>query len=134
MRDQQSRYPGLIHSYANTIASDTRLRDFENSAADAIAIADANLAVGEAFYRKVLRELPECEIGSLQFALPVVIGIDLVNKHSPVFSTVTGKITLCVTIDVEPPNQPPSLHWLLPHGRVDSLAPPRDLARKTDVD
>ena len=134
MRDQQSRHPGLIHSYANAVAGHTRLRDFEHSAADAIAIADADLAVGQAFHREVLSELPECEIGSLQFTLPVVIGIHLVDKHSPVFSTVTGQITLCVTIDVEPPNQAPSLHWLLPHGRVDSLPAPRDLAGKTHVD
>jgi nicotinamide riboside kinase len=90
MRDQQSRHPGLIHSYANAVAGHTRLRNFEQSAADAIAIADADLAVGEAFHREVLSELPECEIGSLQFTLPIVIGIHLVDKHSPVFSTVTG--------------------------------------------
>jgi nicotinamide riboside kinase len=90
MRDQQSRYPGLIHSYANTIAGDARLRNFEHSAADAIAIADADLTVGEAFHREVLSELPESKIGSLQFTLPKVIGIHLVDKHSPVFSTVPG--------------------------------------------
>src|SRR5271154_4854245 len=101
---------------------------------DQIAIADADLAVGEAFHREVLCELPECQIGSLQFTLPIVIGIHLVDKHSPVFSTVTGESTLCFSIDVEPPNQAPSLHWLLPHGRVDSLAAPRDLAGKTHVD
>jgi hypothetical protein len=89
MRDQQSRHPGLIHSYANAVAGHTRLRNFEQSAADAIAIADANLAVGQTFHREVLSELPECEIASLQFTLPVVIAIYLVDKHRAVFSTVT---------------------------------------------
>jgi hypothetical protein len=69
------------------VSGTPRLRNFEQSAADAIAIADADLAVGEAFHREVLSELPECEIGSLQFTLPIVIGIHLVDKHSPVFST-----------------------------------------------
>jgi hypothetical protein len=62
--------------------------------------------------------LAEGEIAPLQFTLPVVIRIHLVDKHSAVLSTVTGQITLCVAIDVKPPNQAPSLHGLLPHGRV----------------
>jgi len=47
---------------------------------------------------------------------------------------VTVQITLRVTSDVEPPNQAPSLRRCLPHGRVDSLAAPRDLAGLTRVD
>jgi hypothetical protein len=133
MGDQQSRHPGLIHSYANAVAGHPRLRNFEQSAADAIAISDADLTVGQAFHREVLSELPECEIASPQFALPVVIGIHLIDKHSSVFSTVTGQIALCVTINVEPPNETPFLHWLLPHGRVDSLTAPRDLAGVTHI-
>jgi hypothetical protein len=134
MSDQQSRHSGLIHSYADAVASHTRLRNFEKCAADAIAIADADLAVGQALYREVLSELSEREIGALQFTLPIAIGIHLVDKHRPVFATVTGEITLRIAIDIEPPNQAPPLHWLLPHGRVDSLTAPRDLAGKTYVD
>jgi hypothetical protein len=96
--------------------------------------ADAGLAVGEAFHRKVLPELPEWEIASLQFALPIVIGIHLVDEHGAVFSPVTGEITLRVAIDVEPPDQAPSLHRILPHGRVDGHAAPRDLAGLAHVD
>jgi hypothetical protein len=48
--------------------------------------------------------LPEGEIAPLQFTLPVVIRIHLVDKHSALLSTVTSQITLCVAIDVEPPN------------------------------
>jgi hypothetical protein len=33
-----------------------------------------------------------------------MIGIHLVDKHSALLSTVTGEITLCVAIDVVPPN------------------------------
>src|SRR6516165_1709946 len=134
MRDQQSRHPGLIHSYANAVAGHTRLRHFEQSTADAIAIADTDLAVSQAFDGEVLSELPEGEVAVLQFTLPIVIGIYLVHKHGAVFSTVTHKITLGVTVNVEPPNQPPSLDWLLPHGRVDNLTAPRDLTGKAHVD
>src|SRR5262249_4409001 len=97
-------------------------------------LADADFAVGQAFHREVLSELTECEIASLQFTLPIVVGIHLVDKHSAVRSAVTDQITLCVTIDVEPPNQTPSLHWLLPDGRVDGHTAPGNLARTTYVD
>ena len=43
----------------------------------------------------------------LQLLLPVAVRLHLVDKHSAVLSTVTGQVTLCVTIDVQPPNQPP---------------------------
>jgi hypothetical protein len=34
MGDQQGRHPGLVHSYADAVAGDTRLRDFEKGTAD----------------------------------------------------------------------------------------------------
>jgi hypothetical protein len=78
--------------------------------------------------------LPECEIASLQFSLPVVIRIDLVDKHGAVFTAVAVEITLRVAVDVEPPDQAPSLHRILPDGRVNSLTAPCDVARITHVD
>jgi hypothetical protein len=45
---------------------------------------------------------------------------------------------MSVAIDLEAPNeapnQAPTLHCILPHGRLDSLAAPRDLAGRTHVD
>jgi hypothetical protein len=110
------------------------LGDFEQRPADPIAVADADLAVGQAFHGEVLSELPEAEITPLQFTLPIVIRIHLVDKNGALLSTVTVEVTLCVTIDVEPPNQAPSLHRLLPHGRVDDFPAPCDLAGMADVD
>src|SRR6516165_8423084 len=59
---QQGRHPGLIHAYADTVAGHTRLGDFKQRPADAVAVADADLAVGQAFHSEVLSKLPEGEI------------------------------------------------------------------------
>jgi hypothetical protein len=134
MCDQQSCHPGLIHSYANAIAGHTRLRDFEQSSADPVAVANANLIVSQAFHCEIFSELPEDKIVPLQLLLPVAVRVRLVDKRSAVLSTVTVPITLCVTIDIEPSNHAPSLHGLLPNGRVDSPTAPCDLAGLTHVD
>src|SRR5262249_19322063 len=134
VRDQQGRHPGLIHADADTVAGHARLGDFKQRPADPIAVADADLAVGQAFHSEVLSELPEGEVTSLQLTLPVAIRIHLVDEDGALFSTVTVQITLRVTIDVEPPNQAPSLHGLFPHGRVHYLPAPCDLPGTTHVD
>jgi hypothetical protein len=63
-----------------------------------------------------------------------MIRIDLVDKNGAVFSAMTVQIALRVAIDIEPPNQASSLYWRLPHGCVDGLPAPRDLAGKPYVD
>jgi hypothetical protein len=115
MCDQQSCHSGLIHSYANAIAGHTRLRDFEQSSADPVAVANADLIVSQTFHCEIFSELPEDKIVALQLLLPVAVRIHLVDKHSAVLSAMTVQITLCVTIDIEPSNQAPSLDRLLPH-------------------
>ena len=72
----------FIHSYANAIAGHTRLCDFEQRLADPVAVADADIAVGQSVHSEVFAKLPECEIAPLQFALPVAIRIHLVDEHS----------------------------------------------------
>jgi hypothetical protein len=47
---------------------------------------------------------------------------------------VTVQVTLCVAVDVEPPNQAASFHRLFPHRRVDSPTAPRNLAGSPYVD
>jgi hypothetical protein len=104
MLDQQSRHPGLIHTYAHAVAGHTRLRHFKQRPTDPIAVANADLAIGQPLHGEIFSELPKGEIAPIQFTLPVVIRIHLVDKHGAVLSTVTGQITLCVAIDVESPN------------------------------
>ena len=70
----------------------------------------------------------------LQLLLPVAVRIQLIDKHSAMLSTVTVQITLCITIDIEPSNQAPSPHSLLPHGHIDSPTAPCDLMGLTHVD
>ena len=82
MRDQQRRHPGLIHSYANAIAGHTRLRDFKQSSADPVAVANANLIVSQAFHCEIFSELPEDKIVPLQLLLPVAVRVHLVDKRT----------------------------------------------------
>jgi hypothetical protein len=50
------------------------------------------------------------------------------------FSSVSGEISLPVTIDIQPPHHPPALDRFLPDGGMHGLAAPCDIRRKTNVD
>jgi hypothetical protein len=62
-RRQQSRHARLVGADADTIASDTRLRDLEQRAADPVPVANADIGIGHAFDREVLAELSVDEVG-----------------------------------------------------------------------
>jgi hypothetical protein len=49
-------------------------------------------------------------------------------------AAVTGKITLSVSFEVQPPGCAASLNRMLPDGSVHGLAAPLDILRQTDVD
>ena len=49
-------------------------------------------------------------------------------------SSVSGEISLPVTINIQPSHHPPTLQRLLPDGGVNFLAAPFDVTRKTNVD
>jgi hypothetical protein len=49
-------------------------------------------------------------------------------------STVSGEVSLAIAIYIQPADHTPALHGLLPNGSVNRLAPPGDIAWKTDVD
>ncbi len=134
MRHEQGRHPGLIHAYADTVARHARLGDFEQRSADPIAVADAHLAVGQALDGKILSELSEAEIISLQFTFPIVIRIHLVDENGAMLSTVTMQVALRIAVNVEAPDHALSHDRVLPYGRVDDLPAPCNLAGKADVD
>jgi hypothetical protein len=134
MRNQQRGHRRLIHSYADAVAGHTRLGDFEQRAADPVTITDQYLAVRQAFHGEVFAELTEGKILAFELVLPVAVRIHLIDKDSAMLSAVSGQITLGVTVDVEPAHETPPLHRLLPHGGVNSLTTPRDLAGMTYVD
>jgi hypothetical protein len=54
---------GLVHAEAEAIAGDARLADFEERRRS-VAIADADVVVGESFDGEVLTELPLGEVVS----------------------------------------------------------------------
>jgi hypothetical protein len=91
------------------------LGDFKQRSANPVAIANADLTVGQSLYREVFAELPEGEIVPIQFTFPVAIRLDLVDKHRALLASVTGQIPLGIAINVEPPHQTTPLDWFLPY-------------------
>jgi hypothetical protein len=78
-RDQKSRHARLVHANADAIASYPGLGDFEQSAANPIAIAEIDAVVGQAFDRKIFAELSVSKVSSLKPLLPVAVGLDLME-------------------------------------------------------
>ena len=96
-------------------------------------VADAHLLVGQALDGKVLPELSEHEVMAVELTLPVMIGLHLVDEDRPVFSSMSGQVSLPVTIDVEPAHHPPTLNGFLPDGGAHRLTVPGDVAGQTNV-
>jgi len=65
--------------------------------------------------------------------LPVPVDIDLVNQDRSMLTAVPSEVALAIAVHVEPPDHAPALHWLFPHASKYSLAPPRNVARETDI-
>ena len=86
------------------VAGDARLRHFEQGAADPVAVADAHLLVRQAVDGEILPELPIGEVVSTELALPIAIGVDLIDEDGPVLAAVPGQVSLPVAVDVEPPH------------------------------
>src|SRR5580698_4581995 len=89
-RCQQCRHPRLIQANADAVASNARLSDLEQCAADLITVTDTHCVVGQSFYREVFTELSVDEVGPVQLLLPVAIGFDLVDKDGPLLAPMPG--------------------------------------------
>jgi len=134
MRDQQCGHLRLVHADAYPVTGDARLCHFEQRAADPVTIANAHLLVGQAVNGEVFPELPIREVVSVELALPVAIGVDLIDEDGPVLAAVPNQIPLPVAVDVEPTYHASALNGCLPNGGVDGLPAPRDITRQTHVD
>ena len=119
---------------ADPVARHARLGDLEQRLADPVAVADADLVVGEALDREVLAELAVGEVVAPELALPVAVGVDLVDEHRAVLAAVRAPVGLVVAVDVDPPHHPRPVDRLLPDRGADGLALPRDLSRAADVE
>src|SRR5262249_46556880 len=130
---EQGRHPRFIGANTDTVAGDAWLCYFEYSTTNAVAIADADLVIRKPVNREVFSELPEAEVITSEKALPVMIGVHLINKHCALLATVTGEIALGVTINIERARHSPSRDRKFPDCGADGFAVPCHLARKTDI-
>jgi len=131
--NQQSRHLRFVHPYADAITGDSRLRDLEERATDAVLVTDTDLRIGQTLDREVLSELPKDEICAVEFILPVAIGIHLVNEYCAVRTAMAHQIPLRVTLDVQSPHPALARNRVLPNGCVDSLSAPSNLTWQTYI-
>ena len=118
----------------DAVAGDARLGDLEQRAADPVAVADADLVVGQPLDREVLAELPVDEVVAAQLALPVAVGVELVDEHRPLLAAVPAEIALPVAVDVEPAHPARPADRVLADAGEHGPAPPGDVLRQADVD
>src|SRR5215469_11824318 len=96
-------------------------------------IANAHFSICQSFDRKILSELAVGKVVPTELVLPITIRFDLVDKNGPVFAAMPRQVSLAVSIDVEPPNQPPALNGRLPDGGVDGFPLPLDVAWQAHI-
>ena len=130
---EQGCHPRFIHANADAVARYARLRYFKYRTTDAVAIADADLVIRESLNSEVFSELAESKIIAAQKALPVMVGIHLVDKYGAVLPSVAGEIGLRITIDIELAHHSPSRNRRFPDCGSDSFAVPCHVARKADI-
>jgi hypothetical protein len=131
--DEQRGHPRLVHADAHAVTGDARLRHFEQGATHAVAIADADFLVGQAVDGEILAKLSIGEVVSMELALPIAVGVRLIDEDGAVLTPVSGQIPLPVAIDIEPSHHARAWNRCLPHGSVNSLLSPRDVTREANV-
>jgi hypothetical protein len=131
--DEQRRHPRLAHPDSDAIAGDPGLTDLEQSRADLVAVADADLRVREPLHGEVVAELPVGEIVAAENVLPEPVGLDLIDEHRAVDAAVPLQVALAVAVDVEPANHAAAVDGVLPDARVNDPSFPLDVPRHADV-
>src|SRR5579863_3383160 len=111
---EQGCHPRFIHANADSVAGDARLSHFKDRITNAIAIANADLAIREFLNGEVFSELAEYEVFAPKKAFPVVVGIHLINKNGAMLPAVSGEIGLRITIDIELAHHSPSRNRSFP--------------------
>lgn len=104
MRDEKCGHPRLVHPQPDPIAGDSWLGDLEDSLTDAIAVADADVVVGEAVDGEILTELTVDEVVAPELLLPVSVRVELIHHDRAHLTTVPGQVALSVPVDVEASN------------------------------
>jgi hypothetical protein len=95
------------------------LKRFRAVAADAIAVSDADLVIGEAIDGEVFAELAEGEVVSSEFFFPVTIGFSLIDEDCALLASVANEVALAIAVDVKAANRAAALNRSLPDRGVD---------------
>src|SRR5262249_3096486 len=106
---EQGGHPRFIHANADAIARNARLCHFKHRITDAVSITDADLVISKSHNSEVLAELAKAKIIALKEVFPVMVGTHLIDKYGALLPSVTGKIRLRVTINIELADHPPPL-------------------------
>ncbi len=98
---EKRRHTRFIHADADAVARYARLCHFKYRVTNAVAIANADLVIRKSFDGEVFSELAESKIIASEKALPIMVGIHLVDKYSALLPSVTGEIGLRIAVDIE---------------------------------
>ena len=134
MGDEQSGDPRVVHPDPDAVAGDAWLSDLEDRGADPVAVADADVGVGQSLDGEVLAELPVDEVVPAELALPVSVRLHLVDEDGALLAAVPGEIALPVAVDVELAHTARAGDSLLEDAGEDGLPLPWHVFRLADVD
>jgi hypothetical protein len=131
--NKQGWHPRLVHANADAVARYARLCHLEYRITNAVSITNADLVIGKSFNGKVLAELAENEIIASKKALPIIVGLHLVDKYGTLLPTMTGEIRLRIAIDIQLAHHPALFNGKFPDRCSHSFAVPCHFIRKADI-
>ena len=132
--DQQGGDARVVHPDPDAVAGDAGLGDLEDGGADPVAVADADLVVAQPLDGEVLAELPVDEVVPTELALPVPVGVELVDEDGALLAAVPREVALAVAVDVEPAHAARAGDRILEDAREDRLPLPGHVLRHADVE
>src|SRR5271170_7958764 len=88
----------FIHAYANAVACHPWLGNLEQRGANPITVADAHCSVRQTVNGEVFSKLSIREIATAKFALPVLVGIQLIDHHGTIHTTMPSHISLAIPV------------------------------------
>jgi hypothetical protein len=134
MRDEQRRHLRVIHSNPEPITGNAGLRYLKYRATDSVPVSNADFIVRQTIDSKILSELPVLKVIPPELALPISIGLDLIDHQGALFAAMTLKICLAISIQIQAPNKDAIRHGAFPDCGTDEFALPFNFARKTNID
>jgi hypothetical protein len=134
VRDHQRRHFRVIETQTEPVASDARLADFEDGAADPVTVADKDLCVGQSIDREILAEIAMNEVRPAKMIGPVTVRIELVDHEGALLAAVARQVGLSIANQIEPTREDAPFDGLFPDRGADGFSSPRHVARQPDID